>query len=221
MQGRADAFDDAVEAAEIRPRALRRAVGRAPLRTASCRPTTGRRSAPGSGGSTTSASRSTRSASSRPSGGEVGPPPGRRRRAGGSMPASSQRLTGLVALEGQARLLLNDLREYQAWLELTRRAARSRPRWPPTAGCATSWSRAWRSWPRPSGPAATRSRRTATSSRRSGCCPRRPVRTSGSTSRSPAYLELGAPAPEDAPAPTAADRARHRLVRLGSTATGE
>jgi tRNA A-37 threonylcarbamoyl transferase component Bud32 len=28
-----------------------------------------------------------------------------------------QRLTGLVALEGQARLLLNDLREYRAWLE--------------------------------------------------------------------------------------------------------
>ena len=28
-----------------------------------------------------------------------------------------QRLTGLIALEGQARLLLNDLREYQAWLE--------------------------------------------------------------------------------------------------------
>jgi hypothetical protein len=29
-----------------------------------------------------------------------------------------QRRTGLVTLEGQARLLLNDLREYQAWLEL-------------------------------------------------------------------------------------------------------
>ncbi len=28
-----------------------------------------------------------------------------------------QRRTGLVALEGQAKLLLNDLREYQAWLE--------------------------------------------------------------------------------------------------------
>ena len=28
-----------------------------------------------------------------------------------------ERLTGLVALEGQARLLLNDLREYSAWLE--------------------------------------------------------------------------------------------------------
>jgi hypothetical protein len=29
-----------------------------------------------------------------------------------------ERRTGLVTLEGQARLLLNDLREYQAWLEL-------------------------------------------------------------------------------------------------------
>jgi hypothetical protein len=28
-----------------------------------------------------------------------------------------ERLTGLRALEGQARLLLNDLREYRAWLE--------------------------------------------------------------------------------------------------------
>ena len=28
-----------------------------------------------------------------------------------------ERLTGLVALEGQARILLNDLREYRAWLE--------------------------------------------------------------------------------------------------------
>ena len=31
-----------------------------------------------------------------------------------------ERLTGLVALEGQARLLLNDLREHQAWLEQQR-----------------------------------------------------------------------------------------------------
>ena len=31
-----------------------------------------------------------------------------------------RRRTGLVALEGQARLLLNDLREYRAWLEWTR-----------------------------------------------------------------------------------------------------
>jgi hypothetical protein len=33
-----------------------------------------------------------------------------------------QQLTGLVALEGQARLLLNDIREYQAWLESSTRA---------------------------------------------------------------------------------------------------
>ncbi len=31
-----------------------------------------------------------------------------------------ERLTGIVALEGQARLLLNDLREHHAWLELDR-----------------------------------------------------------------------------------------------------
>ncbi|HEV8489110.1 MAG TPA: DUF4032 domain-containing protein [Candidatus Limnocylindrales bacterium] len=38
-----------------------------------------------------------------------------------------QRLTGLSALEGQARLLLNDLREYRAWLEyFDRRAAPER-----------------------------------------------------------------------------------------------
>jgi len=34
-----------------------------------------------------------------------------------------QRLTGLSALEGQARLLLNDLREYRAWLEYFDRRA--------------------------------------------------------------------------------------------------
>jgi hypothetical protein len=32
-----------------------------------------------------------------------------------------QKLTGLVALEGQARLLLNDIHEYQAWLESSNR----------------------------------------------------------------------------------------------------
>jgi uncharacterized protein DUF4032/lipopolysaccharide kinase (Kdo/WaaP) family protein len=33
-----------------------------------------------------------------------------------------QKLTGLIALEGQARLLLNDIHEYQCWLELSARA---------------------------------------------------------------------------------------------------
>ena len=44
-----------------------------------------------------------------------------------------QKLTGLVALEGQARLLLNDLREYQAWLEHQRRGP------VPTAEAASRW----------------------------------------------------------------------------------
>ena len=34
-----------------------------------------------------------------------------------------QKLTGLVALEGQARLLLNDIHEYQAWIETTSRTS--------------------------------------------------------------------------------------------------
>ena len=44
-----------------------------------------------------------------------------------------QKLTGLVALEGQARLLLNDLREYQGWLEHQRRGPI------PTAEAASRW----------------------------------------------------------------------------------
>ncbi len=44
-----------------------------------------------------------------------------------------QKLTGLVALEGQARLLLNDLREYQAWLEFQGRQPLS------VADAATRW----------------------------------------------------------------------------------
>ena len=44
-----------------------------------------------------------------------------------------QKLTGLVALEGQARLLLNDLREYQGWLEHQQRKPIS------TVDAATRW----------------------------------------------------------------------------------
>jgi hypothetical protein len=44
-----------------------------------------------------------------------------------------QKLTGLVALEGQARLLLNDLREYQGWLEHQARKPI------PTPEAATRW----------------------------------------------------------------------------------
>ena len=44
-----------------------------------------------------------------------------------------QKLTGLVALEGQARLLLNDIREYQAWLEASSRSSLT------TAAAAHRW----------------------------------------------------------------------------------
>ena len=114
------------------PHALRGAVGRAAPRTGAVAPTTATRSGPGSAASTTSASRSTRSSLE---------PDVRRRGASRLRVAVAnrrfharelERLTGLVALEGQARLLLNDLREYRAWLEFTSRrpiadAERRRP----------------------------------------------------------------------------------------------
>ena len=61
---------------------------------------------------------------------------------GGSTAHELQRLTGIVALEGQARLLLNDLREYGAWLE-SDGAPTHRGAGAPSAGCATSSSRRW------------------------------------------------------------------------------
>ena len=107
-----------------------------------------------------------------------------------------ERLTGLVALEGQARLLLNDLREYRSWLEFDR-AARSTTseaaeRWldevlePALTDAAAGH--------RPG--CATRSRPTATCSRRSGSCPRLAGRDVGLEAAMDAYIGLGAPAPE-------------------------
>ena len=53
-----------------------------------------------------------------------------------------ERLTGIRALEGQARILMNDLREYRAWLEWYERRTLSGPR-VPAAGWPTSSSRRW------------------------------------------------------------------------------
>ena len=124
-----------------------------------------------------------------------------------------QRLTGIVALEGQAKLLLNDLREYRAWLERAgRHPARPTPK-PPSAGWTTFWSRVSAISARRSGRVAIRSRPTATSSRRNGSSPRWPGRTWAWRLRLDAYLGLGAPAPEDERA-AAADRLDVRLARL-------
>ena len=95
----------------------------------------------------------------------------------------------------------------------SREAVRGRGRGGRRAGCTTCCSRAWRRWSRPSGRAAIRSRRTATSSRRSGSCPSWPARDVGLEAAMEAYLGLGAPAPEDDRGPAGElDRARHRLV---------
>ena len=138
MQGREDAFDDAVEAAETVRDALPRRVGRAPRSSPSCRPATATPSGPGSGGSTTSASPSTRSASSRrrPTGDAVRlrvavanrrfharelRAADRPRRARGPGPAAAQRP---ARVPGLARVATR---------------ARSRPRTRrPSAGCARS-----------------------------------------------------------------------------------
>ena len=129
-----------------------------------------------------------------------------------------QRLTGLIALEGQAQLLLNDLREHQAWLELTGGS----PVAPEVA--AEIWMRdvlqpslailAPGHRPRPR----SRSRRIATCSRRSGCCPRRPVRTWVSTSPC-RPTSSSVPRRPRSPEPTAPSRSTS-TGPLGSTATG-
>ena len=80
-----------------------------------------------------------------------------------------ERRTRLRTLEGQARILLNDLAEYHAWLEFYERRADRRPRRPPTAGCGRSTGRRSPGSRRSSGRTATWSRPTATSSSTSGC----------------------------------------------------
>ena len=130
----------------------------------------------------------------------------------GSTPASCERLTGLVALEGQARLLLNDLHEYQAWIECRRGRPittggrrRALARRGPRAG-------ARRRWCRRSARCATRSRPTATCSSRSGCCPRRPATTSASRRRWPPTSSSGRRRPRPG--------RRSRTARSRSTSTG-
>ena len=79
MQGRADAVDDAIDAAETVRAPLRARCGTSCTSSRSSRRTTATRSGPGSAGSTTSASRSTRSAWSRRPAPRHGPARGRRR----------------------------------------------------------------------------------------------------------------------------------------------
>ncbi len=121
-----------------------------------------------------------------------------RSRTAGSTPASSERLTGLVALEGQARLLLNDLREYRAWLEFYDRRpvgeAGGAERWlarRPRADARARSCPAVGAGPRPA-PGLLRRPRGEVDPVRGG----RPRRRPRGGPRRPTSA-LGAPAPED------------------------
>ena len=113
-----------------------------------------------------------------------------------------QRLTGLVALEGQARLLLNDLREYQAWLEHERGTSL------PTEMAAELWLR---DVLRPSlatlapaiGPARDPMQAYCDVLEQKWLLSEVTGKDVGLETARAAYLALGAPAPEDATVDTA------------------
>ena len=194
LQGRPEDLDEAIDAAErVRDR-YRRGLGRAPRRAGPASPATARRSGPRPAAQRPRLLRRPRDR----------PDVGRAAASGSGCHVTTRRFharelerrTRLRALEGQARLLLNDLNEYHAWLECYERrpvgarggggplAARGLPpdagpdRRPPSARTATS------------------SRRTATCSSTSGSSPSGPAATSASTPAIEAYLAVGAPAPE-------------------------
>ena len=96
-----------------------------------------------------------------------------------------RRRARINALEGQARLLLNDMREYRAWLAcVVGRAGLPRGGGRTLAGRAPR-AVAGATGARPSVRDATRSRRTATCWSTSGCSPSRPAATSASKRPSP------------------------------------
>ena len=104
-----------------RPRRVRERydarVGRAPPRAGAVARRPARRPGPDPAAQRPRVRRRRDRARAEPPTGRRRPAPGRRRQPPLPRRASCERLTGLVALEGQARLLLNDLREYRAWLE--------------------------------------------------------------------------------------------------------
>jgi hypothetical protein len=113
-----------------------------------------------------------------------------------------ERRTGLLALEGQARLLMNDLREYRAWLEWFERRPVDRP---------TAAQRWLRDVYRPTllrltsavGPARDLVQAYCDVLEHKWLLSERAGRDIGLEAAIVSYLEIGAPAPEAAPeAPT-------------------
>ena len=121
MQGRDDAADEAIEAAE----AVRAATARSGTSSTTSRAVAGRPARdPGPGPPFNDLGFAVDEISLEPT--ADGPRRVRLRVAVANRRFHArelERLTGSVALEGQARLLLNDLHEYQAWLEYDERRA--------------------------------------------------------------------------------------------------
>ena len=132
-----------------------------------------------------------------------------------------ERRTRLRALEGQARILLNDLAEYQAWLEFyERRLDRGRGGRRPLAARGLP-ADAGADRRRSSAAIGTSSRPTATCSSTSGCCPSRPDRDVGLDAAIESYLAEGAPAPERPGPGDARRRGRPTLDGLDLAADDE
>ena len=181
MQERADDFEDAVDAADSVRRPVSSAVGRASPRTH----LPARRPA-GDPGPYPAAQRAwfrdrrDRARARRPE--ARSPSQVAVTYAPVPRPGTRARLTGLRALEGQAQLLLNDLREYRAWLRgIEGGPSRSEApdRWlrdvfEPTLATPEGVDR----------PQRDPFRRTATCSSTSGCSPRPPDATSAWRRRS-------------------------------------
>ena len=109
-----------------------------------------------------------------------------------------RRLARINALEGQARLLLNDMREYRSLAGRLLRPAGLAARRARRAGEPSAWIHRSPAWRRPSVPGVTRSRPTATCSSTSGCSPSRLAGTLGWRRPLPRTWTVGAPAPETA-----------------------
>ena len=216
LQGRPEAFDDAVAAAEMvrstyrsvwdelhhEPELARVRPARDPgPHPAAQRPRLrGRRDPDGAG----------RAAP----GGALGSRPAQRRGLEPPVPRSTARATDGSASPSRARRgCCSTTSASTGPGSSSTTAARSTSGRARSAGFATCSNPLSRSSLPPSAKVATCSRRIATSSRRSGSSPSSPGKDVGLEAALDAYLGLGAPAPEDDRGPTRGlDRARHRLV---------
>ena len=127
-----------------------------------------------------------------------------------------ERRTRLRALEGQARILLNDLAEYAAWLRVLRARAVVTPRRRPSAGCARSTGRRRRGSPALVGPDRDLVQAYCDVLEHKWLLSERAGRDVGLEAAIESYLAEGAPAPER-PDTALDDGARRRSTSSWTT----